>query len=400
MLTDLKLKRHNSKGGRKILWDRGGLGILIGKKRKTWVFQYSFDGRRPMLKLGEYPATSLEEAQKEAAEARLKVSAGIDPGEERKAAKQARKAAPTIADFIEEFDAVELKNKKSGKETKRLLLHDVVPDWGSRKVADIKRRGIVVLLDTIRERAPITANRVHSALSRMFNFAAERGVIEDSPCTRIRKTKETARKRVLSDDEVKLVWDALEPANKTIDLYAVTKLAIKMILLTGQRPGEVAGMTWDELDGGCWTVPAARMKGKEAHRLPLTGLALEVIEAARAYSNGSPYVFKSTHKDGVPVTPGALSRAVLRHFKEMGIVIAFTPHDLRRTLRTRLAELGVSDIVAELTLGHKLQGVLGVYNRHPYDKEKREALEKWEGKLRQIVGLDVPEVAKVIPIKG
>lgn len=400
MLTDLKLQRFKAPKGKRVeLHDREGLGIRIGK-RWTWFFKYTFEGRRQRLTLGTYPDMTLTVARNKASEAKVKVEKGIDPGAEKKANREAHKATPTIEQFIEEFDTIELKSKKSGKETKRLLLHDVVPDWGRRKVADIKRRDIVILLDGIRERAPITANRVHSALSRLFNFAAERGVIDDSPCTRIRKPKETAKKRTLTDDEVKLLWAALSLDNKAVDIYAITKLAFKMILLTGQRPGEVTGMTLEEIDSGYWTIPAERMKGKEAHRLPLTSMALEVIEAARAFSNGSPYVFKSTHKDGAPVTPGALSRAILRHWKEIGIGVPFTPHDLRRTFRSRLAELGVSDIVAERTLGHKLQGVLGVYNRHPYDKEKREALEKWEGKLRQIVGLDKPERAKVIPIKG
>lgn len=400
VLTDLKLKRYKSlEGKRHILWDKGGLGIRIGEKHKIWVFRYSFEGRRLMMALGEYPAKSLEEARKEAAEAALKVKRGIDPAAEKKMAREARIAAPTIEQFVNEIDTFELAQKKSGKETKRLLNYDVVPVWGKRKVADIKRRDIVLLLDSIRKRAPITANRVHSALSRLFNFAAERGVIEDSPCTRIRKSKETAKSRTLTDDELKRLWGALDLKNKAVDMYVITKLALKTILLTGQRPGQVCGMTLDEINGDIWTVPADRMKGNEPHSIPLTGMVLEVIELARAYSNGSPYVFCSTHKDGAPITPGALSRAILRHWEEeMGFEEPFTPHDLRRTVRTRLAELGIDDIVAERVMGHKLQGMLGVYNRHDYEKEKREALEKWEKKLRLIVGLDQPDAAKNVSI--
>lgn len=398
MLTDLKLKRYKSpEGKRHILWDKGGLGIRFGEKHKIWVFRYSFEGRRLMMTLGEYPAKSLEEARKEAAEAALKVKRGVDPAAEKKMAREARIAAPTVEQFVNEIDTFELAQKKSGKETKRLLDYDVVPVWGKRKVADIKRRDIVLLLDGIRKRAPITANRVHSALSRLFNFAAERGVIEDSPCTRIRKPKETAKSRTLTDDELKRLWAALDLNNKAVDIYAITKLALKMILLTGQRPGEVCGMTWDEIDGDIWTIPAERMKGKEPHSIPLTSMVLEIIEQARAYSNGSPYVFCSTRKDSAPVTPGALSHAILRHWEEeMGFEEPFTPHDLRRTFRTRLAELRIDDIVAEKVIGHKLQGMLGVYNRHDYENEKREALEKWEKKLRFIVGLGQPDAAKTV----
>lgn len=398
MLTDLKLKRYKSpEGKRHILWDKGGLGIRFGENRRTWVFRYSFEGRRLMMTLGEYPAKSLEEARKEAAEAALKVKRGVDPGAEKKMARESHVAAPTIEQFVNEIDTFELAHKKSGKETKRLLDYDVVPVWGKRKVADIKRRDIVLLLDSIRKRAPITANRVHSALSRLFNFAAERGVIEDSPCTRIRKPKEKAKSRTLTNEELQRLWAALDLNNKAVDIYAIAKLALKIILLTGQRPGEVCGMTWDEINGDIWTIPADRMKGNEPHSVPLTGMVLEIIELARAYPNGSPYVFCSTRKDGAPVTPGALSHAILRHWEEeMGFEEAFTPHDLRRTFRTRLAELGVDEIVAERVMSHKLQGMLGVYNRHSYDKEKREALEKWEKRLRLIVGLDQPAAAKIV----
>ncbi|EKE07862.1 MAG: Phage integrase, partial [uncultured bacterium] len=175
--------------------------------------------------------------------------------------KETRAIADAALDFeamVNEIWEKELQHKKSGSQTKRLLQKDVLPFWGNRKVADIKRRDIVQLLDRIKERAPITANRVHGALTRLFNFAAERGVIEDSPCTRIRKAPEKGRSRVLTDNEIRLLWDALALDNMTMDIYRASKLALKMILLTGQRPGEVCGMTWDELDGSTWNIPAAR----------------------------------------------------------------------------------------------------------------------------------------------
>lgn len=403
MLTDKQIKNYKNlrQGGREILWDIAGLGLRIGEK-KTWVFRYSFQGRQ-LMTLGTYPAVTLKEARAKAAKAALDIQHGINPLAEKKAAKEARKIAPTIEEIIKEFHDIELIHKKSGKKTKRLLEFDVVPKWKNRKVADIKRRDIVILLDSIKERgAPVIANRVQSALSRLFNFAAERGIIDDSPCTRIRKGKETAKNRFLSDEEINLLWEGLSLENKAVDIYRGTKLAIKMILLTGCRPGEVAGMTWDELtEEGFWNIPAERMKGNQAHRVPLCNMATEVIEAAKLLSGDSPYIFRSTHKDSTPLTTGALSLAVARHREEMGFKEPFfTPHDLRRTLRTKLAELGIDDVVAERVLGHKLQGVLGIYNRHPYDKEKRQALTQWENRLRLIVGLDKPEMAKIINIGG
>lgn len=402
MLTDLKLKRcKRPEGKRAILWDRGGLGIRIGEKSRIWVFRYSFEGRRLMMTLGEYPVKSLEEARKEAAAAKLKVKLGIDPGAEKKEVRQTRKAAPTVADFIEEFYDRKLKGTRSGKERKRLLTYDVLPHLGKKKMADIKRRDITALLDDIEDRAPVVRNRVYSVLHLMFKTAIKRGVVDTSPCTDFDKAEETHRERVLSDEEIKLVWAALDLTNKKFGIYAITKLALKMVLVTGQRPGEVCGMAEDELDfkAKIWTIPASRMKGKTAHRVPLTNMALEIIEQARSYSGDSPFVFKAPHTDK-PITSNALPKAMLRHWEEeIGLPEAATPHDMRRTVRTRFAELGVEDIIAERVLAHKLQGIAKVYNHYAYDKEKREALTQWEKKLRLIVGLDKPEVAKVIPIK-
>ena len=401
MLTDMKLQRYTPKGGRGILWDGGGLGIRIGEKKWTWVFRYSFDGKRALITIGIYPAMTLKDARAKASKAALDVEHGINPGAVKKEAKAERKAAPTVADFIEEFYDRKLKGTRSGKERKRLLTYDVLPKLGHKKMIDVTRRDITDLLDDIEDRAPIVRNRVYSVMHLMFKTAIKRCVIEASPCTDFDKVAETHRERVLTDEEIKLLWAALDTNNKAVDIYVVTKLALKMILLTGQRPGEIRGMAQDELDleAKIWTIPSGRMKSKTAHRVPLTDMALELIEQARAYSGDSLFIF-TAHKDK-PITSNALPKALRRHWeKEIGLPEAATPHDLRRTVRTRLAELGVEDTIAERVLAHKLQGLLKVYNHYAYDKEKRGALEAWERKLRLIVGLDKPVTAKVIPIKG
>ncbi len=403
-LTDLQVKKLKPGANRYELLDKDGLYIrIMPTGKKSWVCRYFFDGRPRRLTLGHYPFMTLAEARERHAQARQEIEKGIDAGQQAKDKKEKLKARPTIAEALREFWERELKLKKSGPETLRLMEKDVSSRWGNRKVEEIKRRHVVLLLDTIRERAPIGANRVHGALTRFFNFCAERGIIEDSPCTRIRKAPEKARSRVLDDDEIKLLWNALDINNDAVDMYRATKLALKMILLTGCRPGEVAGMAWDEMDGDFWIIPAERMKGKEEQRVPLTDMTKSIIEEARAYCGKSRYVFASPRsplygfkkpekakpkEDDAPMTSHALCRAVNRHWQDMGFGEGerWRPHDLRRTLRTRLAELGVSDIVAERVLGHKLQGILGVYNRHSYDVEKRQALAMWERRLSAILG--------------
>ncbi|MCX5830529.1 MAG: site-specific integrase [Deltaproteobacteria bacterium] len=415
-LTDLQVRKITPKSERFELLDANGLYIrVMPTGAKTWMFRYNFHGAPRRLTLGRYPAVTLAEAREKHAHATQDIQKGIDPGAVAKEEKSKLKAVPTIEEALKEFWERELSKKKSGIETRRILEKDVAAAWGKRRVTEIKRRHIVLLLDEIEQRAPIMRNRVHGSLTRFFNFSAERGIIDDSPCTRIRKVSEKGRNRVLDDNEIKLLWKALDLGNKAVDLYAVSKLALKMILLTGQRPGEVCGMAWNEINGDNWDIPAERMKGGEPHRVPLTGMAKETIEQARPFSNNSKYVFTSPRSplygfkkplkakpkdDDSSMTSHALSRAMVRHWKDMGFETdeRFTPHDLRRTVRTRLAEIGITDIVAERVLGHKLQGVLGIYNRHSYDVEKRHALSLWEKRLSLILGLSEP-ISNVIPLE-
>ncbi len=400
-LSDLQIKKLAPRKDRFEASDGKGLSIrIMPTGKKTWVFRYMIDGIARRMTLGTYPAITLSEARELHAKAMQEVERGIDPGAKQKEINTARKAAPTVADLIAEFWDMELQHTPSGKERKWLMAKDVLPVWGTRKAVTITRRDAVLLVDAVRVRAPIAANRLQGVLVRMFNFAAERGVLEHSPLAGMKKKPEQARKRVLNDEEIKLLWSVLDLDNMTMDIFRVSKLALKMILLTGQRPGEVCGMAWDEIDSkGFWNMPAGRTKGKEAQRVPLTGMAREVIETARIYSGGSPFVFTSSHKEGEPITSHALSKAILRHWLEIGFKEQFTPHDLRRTLRTRLAEIGIDDVIAERVLGHKLQGIMAVYNRHSYDIEKRHALEKWAKKLRRIVGIEEPEVGKIIEMR-
>jgi len=400
-LTDLQVHKMKPKAYRFEVLDSKGLYIRITPKgHKSWVFRYNFEGKARRMTLGSYGSMSLAYARESHALAMQDIEKGIDPGKKAQEAKKNLKESPTIQDIINELWNHELQNKRSGSETYRLLKKDVCPVWGKRKATDIKRRDIVLLLDGIVDRgAPITRNRVHSALTRLFNFTAERGVIDDSPCTRIRKIPEKGRSRVLTDEEIKLLWEALDLERKDIDIYRVSKLALKMILLTGQRPGEVCGMTWAEIDNEFWNIPAERMKNGTPHRVPLNQMACDVIEQARIYSGKCDFVFESSYKPGRAIGAHSLSRAIIRHWSEFGFQEAFVPHDLRRTFRTRLAELSVSDIVAERVLGHKLQGVLGIYNRHSYDVEKRQALALWERRLGEILGLTEP-ISNVIPFEA
>lgn len=392
--TDIKIRNLKlNPEKRYLVMESGGLGIRV-KKEKTFVWRYYFDGRDRWFTIGNYPAISLSEAREIVETQRALLAKGIDPGAKKQEEKQAYASAPTIKNLIEEFYDRELSKIKSGKATRRLLEKDLLKPWGSRKAESITGRQIVLLLDKVEQRAPVTRNRLKTAISQMFNFAVMRGILDANPCPRIKDIPERTCDRVLNEDEIILLWRALDLENKkAFDAYPLTKLALKLILLTGQRPGEVAGMEISEiterLDGPWWEIPAKRMKGKNAmaHDVPLNAMALEVIEQARFYSGKSKYIFRSIFKKDSSITVAAISRAVSRHLSEMKLA-KFTPHDLRRTCRTGLATLKVSDVVAEKILSHRLQGVLGVYNRATYEAERRAALALWEKHLRGLFGVE------------
>ena len=398
-VTDLQIKKLKARDQKYEITDGQGLVIHVQPTgNKTFYYRYMFDSNPRIMKIGDYPGVSLAEARKRHADAMMDLQKGIDPGKKAKEQKARRVAAPTFKDLLDEFWKMELSKSPTAKERKRLVEKDALPVWMKTKVTEIRRRDAVLLLDKVRERAPVGANRLQGVLIRMFNFAAERGVIDFSPLSGMRRGKEKARARVLTDDEIKTLWECLDIERQEIDVFHIVKFALKAILLTGQRPGEIRNMKKDQIINGVWIIPAENRKNSEENRIPILPMFAEIIELAANYNHNSNYVFPSPQDDKKPVTVGALANALRRHRKEMNVDDRFTPHDLRRTLRTRLAELGISDIVAERVLGHKLQGIMAVYNRHGYDAEKRQALAAWEKRLAEILGITEPKT-NILPFE-
>ena len=390
--TDIQIKNMKlSPEKRVIVSEPGGLYLRIQNK-KTFYWRYFFEGRDRWFTIGDYPYISLSEARRVIETHRALLHKGIDPGIQRQEQKQAYAGTPTIKNLIQEFYDRELSKNKSGGEIKRLLEKDLLRPWGNRKAQSITGRQIVILLDGVEKRgAPVVRNRLKTAISAMFNFAVMRGILDANPCPRIKDIPEKARDRVLNNDEIVLLWRALDVEDSRVfNVYLQFKLALKLILLTGVRPGEATGMEVSELaerpDGHWWEIPAKRMKGKNApaHDVPLNPMALEVIEQARFYSGESKFVFRTHLERDDHISTGSLAQAVSTRLPDMKIE-KFTPHDLRRTCRTGLASLGVSDIVAEKILSHRLPGVLGTYNRARYEPERRSALSLWENHIDGLV---------------
>jgi integrase len=373
---------------------------------KSWALRYRVGGKPTKLTLGPYPTVDLATARRRAQEALGDIAGGKDPA----AVKQASKAAAR-AEHAAEVDRVErvvelfierhAKPKtRDWRETERMLVKEVVGRWEGRRLSQITRAHVHEMLDEVVDRgAPIRANRVFAQFRKMSRWAIARGIIDRNPCDGMAAPSvETKRERVLSDDEVKLVWDAFEIAGWPFGRIG------QLLLLTGARRDEVAGMQWGELDiaARVWTLPAARTKNRRNHQIPLSDAAVRILEQLPCTANARGFVFTVTGRtavSGFSRFKDAVDRTILETLREgveargddpqqMRPPERWTIHDVRRTVATNLQRLGVRLEVTEAVLNHvsgSRAGIVGIYQRHTWADEKRAAMDAWARRLDAIV---------------
>ena len=380
--TDRGIRNLQPRQERYEVASAGGGGLLLRVTPngvKTFAYLYRVGGRQRRLTLGRYPATSLAEANRAHAEAMMAVARGEDPAATQKAAADTLMRAPTVAelaaDYIERWAKP---RKRTWREDARMLKLDVIPRFGSRKAADMRRQDILRMLDEMTARgATITANRTLAVTRRMFNWAIDRDILESSPCARVKApAAEVRRDRVLSLDELRTVWTKLPDA----DMIPAMGALFRFMLLTAQRKGEVMSMAWSDIANGWWTIPGSTAKNGLAHRVPLTDTTLAYLPPPVA----SPWVFPSPRDPDKHMGPTAPDHAMRRNLPLFG-VSHFTPHDLRRTAASHMAGMGIPRLVIAKILNHTDSSVTAIYDRHSYDREKREALTAWEKRLMEIV---------------
>ena len=374
---------------------------------KGWALRYRWANKPKKLTLGKWPIMGLADARGAASEAIAKVEAGADPGAEKKKAKAVRIEAQlserdTIKTLVEQYAKRHLASLKSGAVVKRELERHVVTVWGDRDIHDIAKRDVIDLLDGIADSGRVvSANRVRSYLGTFFNWAVDRDIIATSPAQGVKPVaKEKSRDRVLMDDEIRLFWRACD------DLGFPWGPLGQTLLLTGQRLGEVAGMTDAEISGDTWHMAPARTKNGRAHAVPLSEAVNAVLGGVERVKGKPGYVFTTTGES--PVSGYHKGR---NHIAERMAEIAseqageaveishWTFHDLRRTAATGMARLGIPVRVTEAVLNHvsgTAAGIVSVYQRHDYADEKRAALAAWarlvadlvEGRADNVVRLE------------
>ncbi len=374
----------------------------VGASR-TWLFRYKWREQWVRLALGQFPGLSLADAREKAQQMRRQIEDGIDPrrGRARRSARptlrpvatsaqagaSARHPEHSIEHLASEFMALYVKpNRRRPEYVQAILDRDVLTEWARRDVRTITPREVIHLLDGIVARGSrVMANRSAAVLDQMFKFAIHRDLIPDSPVKLLMRPggKEKPRERVLTDAE--LATFLKDPTACT--RFERLEHVIMLLLLTGQRRGELAGAKWSEIDlkARTWTIPDERSKTGRGHVVPLSEWAIEYLEALKREAEDSRWVLPSPDP-ARPADAKQLTRSLAKcrqRFAKRGIA-AFTLHDLRRTCRTGLSVLKVEPHIAERVLNHAQPGIAGVYDKHAYLEEKREALEKWAAHLARL----------------
>jgi len=375
LLTDRFCDRAKSTSAQTDYFDENvsGLALRVSAKGvKAWTLHFTGPtGKRARITLGRYPSTSLAHARTLAIEAKSAIAGGRDPrgaGDEM-----------TVNDLAARYVEIHAAGLRSADEVKRRIYRNIVPLIGNVKLSELHRRDATRVIDGKRN-APTEAERSFQDLRAMLRWAVSRGDLDHNPIEGMRKPQGSKpRERVLSDDEIRTLWNSLPQALARSPEY---QRVIKLCLVTGQRVGEVVGMTQSELDlkHKLWKLPGARTKNGHPHTVPLSPLAIELIG-----KGDGEQIFPNDTRD-----PSlAVSRTIYRAQDRFGIP-HWTVHDLRRTALTGMAKLGVAPVVLGHVANHrtttKAGMTLSVYVQHAYEKEKREALELWADRLQGIIG--------------
>jgi integrase len=393
---------------------------------KSWAVRYRIGRRSRKHTLGTYPTVDLVTARSLAGAALRAVAEGRDPSEERKIER--RRTREGSVDTVEglalrflERHARRHCREKTRHEYARLLGYRVAPEdpdklirspsggevlsrWAGRSIRDIRRVDVIDLLDGIVDRgAPVSANRTFGVLQTMFAWAVSRDLLAASPCSGVKKVPESSRGRVLNDAELGAVWEACDTIGCPFGSL------VQLLILTGQRRGEVAGMTWGEVDleTAVWSLPPARTKNNRAHTVPLPPAATKILRSLPRVENNAGYVFGNGRAAPISALNYAKTRLDQIVADALGTLgSGWCLHDIRRTAATGMAErLGVTPHVVEAVLnhvsGHK-RGVAGIYNHATYEMEKRQALARWADYVLAIAeshsgGVVPPRIAIVKP---
>lgn len=341
-LSEQKIKSLRWDGQDKTLGDGHGLYLLLRKSSKTWIVRRRHNGKNQITTLGKWPSLPLKKARAQATSM----------------ATQTATSAVTMVTLVDKYmrEVIEPTHKRVDL-VQGYMKRAVLPELGSRKVEDVTRAELVSLVQAYAKRGPRSADQLRSNLKKLFGYAVELGYRETNPMlevtSRVTGYIPTPRSRVLSDDEIRQLWAWDSPNTKLL----------RFLLLTGLRISEAQK---GHADGDRWIVPEDLSKNGLAHWVFLTQTARAQTPLPRT-------------------TPTNAQSWIRRKLDKFGVSPRYTPHDLRRTAATRMADCGVEPFIVERVLNHKLEGVMAVYNRAEYMAERIEAAKMLESHVLEVV---------------
>lgn len=375
----------------------GGYVRVLQSGNFSYVLRYKFRKKSHKLFLGRFVADAqglktvrlkAREAANDLTRARTNPE-GVDPVTARQLARnpnQSDLVRNIVNEFIEHYAKP---RQRDWRESERLLNKEMVSRWGDRSFSSLSSSEVRASIREIAKRAPVGANRTLACFKKLCNWAIEQELIPSTPIVNIRaptSEKGRSRERVLDDVEIRKLWLASEKVGYPFDLI------VQMLILTGQRRGEVSGMSWDEIniDKKVWTIPVRRSKNGKAHAVPLTKPCVDIIKSLPRHSReagSTDFLFspKSVPPAGFTKFKNRLDKIIAGDGQALE---PYVLHDIRRSVATGMARLGIALPVVERCLNHtsgSFSGIVGVYQRHSFTEEMREALDRWANHIARLI---------------
>ncbi len=404
-LSDVDL-RNWVKAGIPVPGKSDGQGLtftLSSKGAASWVLRYRHADKARELTLGRYPDMTLSKAREIAAVKRVEVQQFVDVAAVKQQKKTEAKEAHNVSQLAELWlDNSIRRRHKHPEVTERVFKRDILPALGKKDASKISTAEVTRLLAKINASGrPTISNDALRYLKAMFAYGEVLGVVDRNPADRIKIEhaggREKARDRALSQTEISRLFIAIHDAGTAFGRD--NELAVKLLLVLACRKMELFAAKWTEFDlpNKLWRIPASNTKAGEARELPLPSDVIGWLKELQIRACSNEYVFPSRRKSKrfKHVSPDTTWHALrqLKHGLEH-----FTVHDLRRTSRSLMADLGVPFDVAEKILGHKLPSVAAIYDRGGSKKQQQVALEKLAGLIVQLGEGD--KISNVVVMKG
>jgi len=377
-LTSLFLQKLKPQASAFMVWDAQQRGLALRVEPtgyKAWKLVYRYHGRPRWYHLAAADAIGLADARRIAAKLMLRVIKGEDPAAERRA----ERGAGTFAELAQKYvDQHAKKRNKSWQQADALIRRHVLPRWGKLEANSITRADVRTLMRGMEE-APIAANQMLAAVSAVFTWAVKEEIVSGSPCRGVARNPTRSRDRVLSASEIPMVWSAFDDAGPIVGT------ALKLILLLGQRPGEVCHMRREHIKDGWWEMPGEPIAGvwpgtknANGHRVWISQPAKALLAELEGESIG--YVFATVNGNAV----SNLDETMRTICRKLNIERA-TPHDLRRTSGSMVTALGFGRDAMDRILNHKSKSISTVYDRHSYAREDLHIVESVSAHIMGLV---------------